>query len=157
MSARAPVPFPLPTRRHAFAADSLLSLVYQIAHGSHEPLPEGRYSRDLASLVDHMLTKDPEARPSLHQLLALPYVQTHLQRFNMQERQRVLEGTASLARRAGSPRSCNVHGDGTEAASASSCWTAVRVGVGAWGEGGGAEGGAAQPPPPHLCSHDRPE
>lgn len=60
--------YELATLRHAFAADNLLSLVFQIAHATPQPLPPERYSSELQGLVDALLQKDPAQRPSLQQV-----------------------------------------------------------------------------------------
>lgn len=54
--------------RHAFEADSLLSLVYQIVRGSYPPIPSDRYSSSLSDLVNQLLTREQEQRPSLAQV-----------------------------------------------------------------------------------------
>lgn len=54
--------------RHAFAADSLLSLVYQIVRGSYPPLPANAFSAEMTSLVHQLLTQDSSKRPSLSQV-----------------------------------------------------------------------------------------
>ena len=55
-------------RRHAFAADSLLSLVYQIVRGNFPPIPKDVYSPGLSDLVNGLLVRDPNARPTLQQV-----------------------------------------------------------------------------------------
>lgn len=55
-------------RRHAFAADSLLSLVYQIVRGNFPPIPKDMFSPGLSELVNALLVRDPNARPSLQQV-----------------------------------------------------------------------------------------
>jgi hypothetical protein len=54
--------------RHAFAADSLLSLVYQIVRGSYPPIPADMFSADMQHLVQQLLTSDAAQRPSLQQV-----------------------------------------------------------------------------------------
>lgn len=55
-------------RRHAFAADSLLSLLYQIVRGSYPPVPADLFSSDMQQLVGQLLTHDAAQRPSLPQV-----------------------------------------------------------------------------------------
>lgn len=55
-------------RRHAFAADSLLSLVYQIVRGNFPPIPTDMFSKGLSDLVNTLLVRDPNTRPSLRQV-----------------------------------------------------------------------------------------
>ena len=59
---------------HAFAADSLLSLVYKIVRGNFEPLPAGRYDPRLYALVDALLAREPGARPTARALWRDPWL-----------------------------------------------------------------------------------
>uniref|UniRef100_A0A383WPH6 non-specific serine/threonine protein kinase n=1 Tax=Tetradesmus obliquus TaxID=3088 RepID=A0A383WPH6_TETOB len=88
--------YELCTLTHAFAADSLLSLVYQIVGGSYPPIPADMFSADMQQLVQQLLTNDAVQRPSLQQVLALPYVQGHMARFNAEERRRIFCKQTSL-------------------------------------------------------------
>ncbi|WIA16498.1 hypothetical protein OEZ85_013178 [Tetradesmus obliquus] len=88
--------YELCTLTHAFAADSLLSLVYQIVRGSYPPIPADMFSADMQQLVQQLLTNDAVQRPSLQQVLALPYVQGHMARFNAEERRRIFCKQTSL-------------------------------------------------------------
>ncbi len=54
-----------PFLRHAFAADSLLSLVYQIVRGNFPPIPTDQFSAGLSDLVNRLLARDANTRPSL--------------------------------------------------------------------------------------------
>ena len=54
--------------RHAFAADSLLSLVYQIVRGSYPPVPAERFSQGMIDLVQQLLSTEASQRPSLQQV-----------------------------------------------------------------------------------------
>lgn len=54
--------------RHAFAADSLLSLVYQIVRGNFPPIPANQFSPGLSNLVNSLLVRDAAQRPSLTQV-----------------------------------------------------------------------------------------
>jgi NIMA (never in mitosis gene a)-related kinase 1/4/5 len=65
--------------RHAFAAENLLGLVYQIHLGVVEPIPSS-YSTAMQGLVTSLLDKDPTNRPTLAQLIASPFVQGHIHR-----------------------------------------------------------------------------
>lgn len=88
------------TLKHAFAADSLLSLVYQIVRGDFPPIPDNVFSTDLGDLVGALLQRDAANRPSLHQVFTMPYVQEQLRRYQRQERARLLERSSSMSRRA---------------------------------------------------------
>lgn len=54
--------------RHAFAADSLLSLVYQIVRGNFPPIPADIFSEDMNILVNSLLIREASERPSLAQV-----------------------------------------------------------------------------------------
>jgi hypothetical protein len=58
-----------PLCRHAFAADSLLSLVFQIVKGTFPPIPTSDYSTQLSGLVNSLLNREVAQRPSLAQVL----------------------------------------------------------------------------------------
>eukprot|EP00429_Kryptoperidinium_foliaceum_P051244 CAMPEP_0176112812 /NCGR_PEP_ID=MMETSP0120_2-20121206/56656_1 /TAXON_ID=160619 /ORGANISM="Kryptoperidinium foliaceum, Strain CCMP 1326" /LENGTH=549 /DNA_ID=CAMNT_0017447045 /DNA_START=27 /DNA_END=1673 /DNA_ORIENTATION=+ len=59
--------------KHAFSADNLLGLVYKIVSDKYEPIPK-MYSSNLNVLIQRMLEKDAEKRPSVRELLADAYV-----------------------------------------------------------------------------------
>ncbi len=52
----------------------------QIIRGQYPPL-SSRYSHELRSLIDKMITKDPEKRPSINQILAEPIIKNRIQNF----------------------------------------------------------------------------
>lgn len=62
---------------YAFEATSLLSLYYKIVKGDYKPLNE-RYSDSLVGIVDSLLCKSPEDRPSATNLLNNPFLRTKL-------------------------------------------------------------------------------
>ncbi|EEH51879.1 uncharacterized protein MICPUCDRAFT_23075, partial [Micromonas pusilla CCMP1545] len=73
------VAYEIATLRHAFAADSLLSLVFQIVNGTCPPIPTERgYDHRFAGLVSVMLERDARARPTASELLRHPLMQEHL-------------------------------------------------------------------------------
>jgi len=63
--------------KHAFSADNLLGLVYKIVSDKYEPIPE-RYTQQLNTLIQRMLEKNAEKRPSVRELLEDPYVQSFM-------------------------------------------------------------------------------
>ena len=78
------VAYEIATLRHAFAADSLLSLVYQIVNGTCPPIPEeAGYDPRFAAMVAGLLDRDASRRPTISQVLQTPLMQQHLRR--MQE------------------------------------------------------------------------
>ena len=73
--------YELCTLRHAFDAPNILGLVFQIVKGEYAPIPAPRYSEGLRRLVDSMLSRDPEDRPSAEGIIQSRFVQEHLARF----------------------------------------------------------------------------
>lgn len=53
---------------HAFAEESLLSLVYKTARGNFEPLPADRYDPCISALVDCLLSLEPMSLPTARAL-----------------------------------------------------------------------------------------
>jgi Ca2+-binding EF-hand superfamily protein len=70
--------YELCTLKHAFASDNLLGLVYRIVSESHEPISDALYSKQLRTLVDKLLSKSSEKRPSAAQLLVDEYVRSFI-------------------------------------------------------------------------------
>lgn len=63
-----------------FYADNLLGLVYKIV--SSEPAPiDDTYSDDLKSIVKLLLKKNPDERPSIIDLLKIPYARDKMDQF----------------------------------------------------------------------------
>ncbi|GIL79309.1 hypothetical protein Vretimale_16509 [Volvox reticuliferus] len=91
--------YELCTLKHAFAADSLLSLVYQIVRGNFPPIPTDQFSSSLSDLVNRLLARDASTRPSLGEVFKMPYMQRHLDRFKAEEQRRNMKQSISLIRR----------------------------------------------------------
>lgn len=68
--------------KHAFESSSLLGLVYKIVSDHYEPIPSF-YSPQLNSLINQLLMKSAESRPSINELFANPYVKAYLARQSM--------------------------------------------------------------------------
>lgn len=73
--------YEIATLRHAFSADNISSLMYNILHGVVHPLPADNYSSELSSLVLSMLAHIPDNRPSVQQILKMDYVKSHIRKF----------------------------------------------------------------------------
>lgn len=69
--------FELASLQHAFDADSMRGLVIKILKGMPPPLPSS-FSADLCALVPSMLTKDPQLRPAINQVLRRPIVRAQI-------------------------------------------------------------------------------
>ena len=61
------------TLKHAFDAQTLKLLVLKILRGMYPPVPS-TYSKGLRDLISMMIQKNPHARPSIHQILAMPII-----------------------------------------------------------------------------------
>lgn len=68
------VMYELCTLRHAFSAESLLGLLYQIVQGTFPPIPEQLYDGGLRHLVYAMLSKQSSVRPFASDLLRAPWL-----------------------------------------------------------------------------------
>ncbi|CAL6065368.1 Kinase [Hexamita inflata] len=60
--------------KSSFCGKSLFNLFTKIIQNNHKPINSSRYSQDLSAIVDSILSKDPEKRPSINQLLSLPNI-----------------------------------------------------------------------------------
>lgn len=66
--------------KHAFSADNLLGLVYKIVSDKYEAIPK-MYSQALNTLIQRMLEKKAELRPSVHDLFSDSYVQSFMNEY----------------------------------------------------------------------------
>ena len=69
--------YELTTLKHAFDAQSLKLLVMKIVRGNYPPVSK-MYSPELRGLVDRMIKKDPRQRPTVNEILALPFIKQHI-------------------------------------------------------------------------------
>ena len=76
--------------KHAFDAGNLLGLVWKIVHGQPEGLGEG-FSGELRELLSSMLSKKPEQRPAIKDILLLPFIQQRVPIIVQQIKQRKAE------------------------------------------------------------------
>lgn len=67
------------TLQHAFEAQNMKGLVVKILRGQYQPI-SSTYSRNLKEVIDRMLQKDPNKRPSVNQILKLPFLQDRIKR-----------------------------------------------------------------------------
>lgn len=72
--------YELTTLKRAFDGRSLPALVVKILRGRIPPIP-ARYSNELRSLIQTMLSQSPAQRPSMDQILKLPLMREHLERY----------------------------------------------------------------------------
>uniref|UniRef100_M4B8G8 non-specific serine/threonine protein kinase n=1 Tax=Hyaloperonospora arabidopsidis (strain Emoy2) TaxID=559515 RepID=M4B8G8_HYAAE len=64
--------------RHAFDAPNILTLILKIVQQDCAPVPPC-YDRQVSDLVHKLLDKDPEKRPSMEEIFAMPYIRHHMQ------------------------------------------------------------------------------
>uniref|UniRef100_A0A3B4ZTP6 non-specific serine/threonine protein kinase n=1 Tax=Stegastes partitus TaxID=144197 RepID=A0A3B4ZTP6_9TELE len=67
--------------RPPFVATNLLSLFYKITRGEYDPVPN-TFSHNISSVIEEMLSLNPENRPTAACILSGAYVQHHLEKTN---------------------------------------------------------------------------
>ena len=72
--------YELCTLKHPFNAANVNGLLMVIIRGKYQPI-SSYYSQNLKSLVQQMLTKDPAKRPSIDQILGIPFIKAKLSSF----------------------------------------------------------------------------
>ena len=72
--------YELATLKHAFNGRSLPALVMKILRGNYPPIPE-HYSQNLKNLIAAMLQLNPKQRPSINEIITMPYVREHINKF----------------------------------------------------------------------------
>eukprot|EP00668_Euglena_longa_P001627 GGOE01001921.1.p1 GENE.GGOE01001921.1~~GGOE01001921.1.p1 ORF type:complete len:887 (+),score=274.16 GGOE01001921.1:122-2782(+) len=70
--------YELATLKHAFEGQNMKGLLQKIVRGNY-PAVSPSYSADLRTLIDSMLQRDPNDRPSVNAILRLPFVQARIQ------------------------------------------------------------------------------
>jgi NIMA (never in mitosis gene a)-related kinase len=63
--------------KHAFDSNNLLGLVWKIVQETYPPIPD-QYSASLRSLIDDMLSKDPNRRPSIDEILDREFIRERI-------------------------------------------------------------------------------
>ena len=86
--------YEMATLEHAFTAGDISSLVLKIIRG-HTPTPPSVnvYSAQLIELINAMLDKDAENRPTVKQLLQHPYIKEHINQLYEKTKQRCEQRT----------------------------------------------------------------
>uniref|UniRef100_H3GGZ3 non-specific serine/threonine protein kinase n=1 Tax=Phytophthora ramorum TaxID=164328 RepID=H3GGZ3_PHYRM len=64
--------------RHAFDAPNILTLILKIVQQDCAPVPP-HYDEEVSNLLRKLLNKDPEQRPSMEEIFAMPYIRHHMQ------------------------------------------------------------------------------
>lgn len=68
------------TLKHAFTARNINALMYKILQGKVPPLPS-KFSTELTQLVQLMMSSKAKDRPSVHEILRMPFVRGHIKMF----------------------------------------------------------------------------
>ena len=66
--------------KHAFSARSINALMYKVIKGKVPPIPL-QYSKELVELVQLMMARSTEERPSVHQILRMTFIRRHIKMF----------------------------------------------------------------------------
>ncbi|XP_029455300.1 serine/threonine-protein kinase Nek4 isoform X2 [Rhinatrema bivittatum] len=72
--------YEMATLKHAFNAKDMNSLVFRIIEGKLPAMPK-HYSPQLGELIGTMLSKQPEKRPDVKDVLRRPYIKHHISLF----------------------------------------------------------------------------
>lgn len=66
--------------KHAFSARSISALMYKVIQGKIPPIPL-QYSNELVQLVQKMMERNAEERPTVHQILRMVFIRKHIVMF----------------------------------------------------------------------------
>ena len=89
--------YEMATLEHAFTAGDISSLVLKVVRGQTPTIPSANvYSEDLIRLINSMLDKDANNRPSAKQIVQNPYVKQHISRLYNKTKQRCQTNSQSL-------------------------------------------------------------
>ncbi|XP_046329219.2 serine/threonine-protein kinase Nek11-like isoform X2 [Haliotis rufescens] len=69
--------FELCALEHAFNGQGLMGVMYKIVEGKPPDLPK-KYSRELNTVFQKMLVKNPDERPSASEVVKLPFIANHM-------------------------------------------------------------------------------
>ncbi|XP_040263649.1 serine/threonine-protein kinase Nek4 [Bufo bufo] len=79
--------YEMATLKHAFNAKDMNSLVYRIIEGKLPPMPKD-YSNELRDLIGTMLSRQPEKRPTVRQILRKQFIKQHISLFLQKSKQK---------------------------------------------------------------------
>jgi NIMA (never in mitosis gene a)-related kinase len=69
--------YELCTLKHPFDAPNMNGLLASIIRGKYQPISSS-YSKELKTLLTRMLSKEPASRPSVNQILGMPFIKAKL-------------------------------------------------------------------------------
>ena len=90
------------TLKHAFDAKDMNQLVFQILRGHCPPLPE-QYSSELARLANQLMAQDPDERPTVDEILQMPFIRNNIQLFLSKRGRRPRSASAAPLSRPAAP------------------------------------------------------
>jgi serine/threonine protein kinase len=70
--------YQLCTLRLPFKGESPAATIAAILNNPHDPIPQKHYSDELKEIINRLLTKDPEQRPSIQELTKVPVIKNAL-------------------------------------------------------------------------------
>jgi NIMA (never in mitosis gene a)-related kinase 1/4/5 len=73
------IAYQLCTFRLPFKSESPSATIAAILSSPHEPILHKFYSDELKDIINRLLTKDPEKRPSIHELTKCPIIRDALE------------------------------------------------------------------------------
>jgi serine/threonine protein kinase len=73
------IAYQLCTLRLPFKRESPAATIVAILTTPHDPIPHKLYSDELKEMINKLLTKDPEHRPSINELTKFPIIQNALE------------------------------------------------------------------------------
>jgi serine/threonine protein kinase len=68
------IAYQLCTHRLPFKSESQAATIVAILTSPHDPIPHNLFSDELKEIINRLLTKDPEQRPSIHELTRVPMI-----------------------------------------------------------------------------------
>lgn len=72
------IAYQLCTLRLPFKRESPAATIAAILTAPHDPIPHKLYSDELKAIINKLLTKDPEHRPSIKELIKVPVIRNAL-------------------------------------------------------------------------------
>jgi serine/threonine protein kinase len=72
------IAYQLCSLRLPFKAESPAATIAAILTAPHDPIPHKLYSNELKDIINRLLTKDPEQRPSIQELTKVPVIRNAL-------------------------------------------------------------------------------
>ena len=75
------IAYQLCTLRLPFKSEESFATMMAIINNPHDPIPDMLYSNELIDIINRLLTKDPEQRPSIQELTEVPIIRDAIEIF----------------------------------------------------------------------------